>query len=142
MVSRTSPSQPRRSRRAPAALLGALAIAAAALATGCKRQHDEVPCSAVAAHVLAIAQAESQAEPDPRGAATDDERLRQRVALQLPALRDAVDTSCALGNWTLEMRRCMTQASDGAALTACQRHLSEAQRAALARTAEARADGH
>jgi hypothetical protein len=139
MVSRTSPARRSpRPRRPRAALLGAALLAGvAALASACKRQHDEVPCGAVAARVLAIAQAETQP-------GKGDETLRQRVALQLPALRDSVDASCALGNWTLEMRRCMTKAGDSAALVACQRHLDDAQRAALARAASASgaADGH
>jgi hypothetical protein len=40
------------------------------------------------------------------------------------------------------MRRCMATAVDSAALTACQRHLREAQRAALARAALAHPEGH
>lgn len=122
----------RPSRRARSSQLARLArlslLAALAALSACKRQHDEAPCSAVANRVLAIAQAETQA-------AKVDEAQRQRAALQLPALRDSADASCALGNWTLEMRRCMTAAADGAALQACQRHLSDEQRAALARAA-------
>lgn len=103
--------------------LACLVAATAALAA-CKRQHDEVPCTAVAARLLVIAQAETQS-------AKVDEQLRQRVAIQLPALRDAVDGACFTGNWSLEMRRCMVAAADSAALVACQRLLTDEQRAAL-----------
>lgn len=127
MLSRTSPS-----------LLGALLIAGAALTAACQRQHDEAPCAAVATHVLAIAQTEAAAS-----SAAADETLRQRVALQLPAMRDAVDGNCAAGGWSLELRRCMLQAADSTALKDCQRLLSAAQRAALDRAAAtASPDGH
>lgn len=113
------PSRPTRSSLGLACTVAALAALAA-----CKRQHDEAPCTAVAARLLVIAQAETQS-------AKVDEALRQRVAIQLPALRDAVDGACFAGNWSLEMRRCMVAAADSAALVACQRLLTEEQRAAL-----------
>lgn len=120
---------PSRSPSLALSFAAALWLAAAAALAGCKRQHDEVPCTAVAARLLVIAQAETQA-------AKVDEALRQRVVIQLPALRDAVDGSCFSGNWSLEMRRCMVAAPDSAALVACQRLLTDEQRAALDRATQ------
>jgi hypothetical protein len=119
------PGMPSRSSSLALALL----LAATAALAGCKRQHDEVPCTAVAARFLVIAQAETQA-------AKVDEALRQRVVIQLPALRDAVDGACFTGNWSLEMRRCMVAAADSAALVACQRLLTDEQRATLERATQ------
>jgi hypothetical protein len=104
----------------------ALLLLSAAALVGCKRQRDEIPCTAVGARLQVIAQAETQA-------ATVDETMRQRVALQLPALRDAIDDSCEKGNWSVEVRRCMAAAADSAALVACQGQLTDEQRAALTR---------
>ncbi len=106
------------------AFASSLLLAAALF--GCKRQRDEVPCTAVGARLLVIAQAETQS-------AKVDEQMRQRVALQLPALRDALDDSCERNGWSLEVRRCMVAAADSAALSACQSQLTDEQRAALAR---------
>ena len=105
-----------------------LVVVVAVLAPGaaCKRQHDESPCSAVAGRLLAVAQTETQR-------AQIAEVLRQRVAMQLPALRDAVEESCTAGRWPVAVRTCMVQATDGAALAACQRVLTEEQRTSLRR---------
>ncbi|MEZ4362570.1 MAG: hypothetical protein R3B48_20435 [Kofleriaceae bacterium] len=92
--------------------------------SACRRSADQVPCGAVAARLLVVAQAELTA-------GKIDDALRQRVAMQLPALRDAVDTSCVKGDWAVEVRRCMVGAADGATLAACQRELTPAQRAEL-----------
>ncbi len=102
-----------------------LSLSAATL-IACKPRRDEVPCSAVAAKALVIAQAETQS-------AKVDEEMRQRVALQLPAVRDAVDGACESGKWSIEMRRCVVTAADAVALAACQSLLTDEQRAALAR---------
>jgi hypothetical protein len=106
--------------------LALLSLSAATL-LACKPRRDEVPCSAVAARMLVIAQAETQS-------AKVAEEMRQRVAIQLPAVRDAIDGACESGKWSLEMRRCMVTAADAVALAACQRLLTDEQRAALART--------
>lgn len=106
--------------------LALLSLSAATL-VACKPRRDEVPCSAVAAKVLVIAQAETQS-------AKVAEEMRQRVAIQLPAVRDAVDGACEAGKWSIEVRRCMVNAADAAALAACQSQLTDEQRAALGRT--------
>jgi hypothetical protein len=100
------------------------------LAAACRRQHDEAPCSAVASHTLVVAQ-------DAMKASGADEALRQRVAMQLPALRDALDESCTKGNWSAQVRGCMLLAIDGVALAGCQRGLTFEQRAALDRSSGA-----
>lgn len=105
--------------------LALLSLFAASL-VACKGRRDEVPCSSVAARVMVIAQAETQS-------AKVAEEMRQRVAIQLPAVRDAVDGACDAGKWSLELRRCMLVAADSAALAACQHLLTDEQRAALAR---------
>lgn len=97
-----------------------------ALAAGCTGRGEEAPCHAVAGRLLVVAQTEARA-------ARIDSKLRERVLMQLPALRDAVEQSCTAGKWATAVRRCMILAGDGAALAACQRDLSDEQRAQLQR---------
>ncbi|HRC56723.1 MAG: hypothetical protein IPI49_21510 [Myxococcales bacterium] len=104
-------------------LLLALVLPAAA---SCTRKPKDVPCAAVAGRLLVLAQ-------DQTRAAKIDEALRQRVTMQLPALRDAVEESCTRGKWSAAVRSCMMQAADGAAMAACQLQLTDDQRAALRR---------
>lgn len=96
------------------------------LAAACAKRGDEAPCHAVAGRLLGVAQTEARA-------ANIEAKLRERVLMQLPALRDAVEQSCTAGKWAEPVRRCMVLAADGAALAACQLQLSEAQRAQLQR---------
>jgi hypothetical protein len=100
----------------------------AALCAACQRRDDTAPCSAVASHLVVVAHTEIRASHA-------DDTLRQRVVMQLPALRDAVDESCSKGNWTAAVRTCLLQARDGVGLEACQRDLSLEQRRMLDRTA-------
>lgn len=97
-----------------------------ALLASCGGRREEAPCHAVAGRLLVVAQTEARA-------ASIDAKLRERVLMQLPALRDAVEQSCAAGKWAPSVRRCMVLAADGAAFAACQRELSEEQRAQLQR---------
>lgn len=96
------------------------------LAAACTGRGEQAPCQAVAGRLLVVAQTEASA-------ARIEAKLRERVLMQLPALRDAVEQSCTVGKWAESVRRCMVLAADGAALAACQRDLSEAQRAQLQR---------
>lgn len=105
-------------------------VTAALLIASCARRREEAPCNAVAAHVLVLAQAETRD-------AKVDEALRQRVAMQLPALRDAIEESCSAGGWATAVRACMLAAADGATLASCQLQLTAEQRASLAKASTA-----
>lgn len=100
------------------------------LAAACAKRGEEAPCHSVAGRLLVVAQTEARA-------AKIETKLRERVLMQLPALRDAVEESCTAGKWTESVRRCMVLAADGAALAACQRELTEEQRAQLQRASAA-----
>jgi hypothetical protein len=88
------------------------------------RARDEVPCHTVASHSYMIALADlSKAHVDPA--------LRRAAVDQLPALRDALDELCTRGAWSAEARACLARADDRVATEACERLLTEEQRAAL-----------
>lgn len=85
---------------------------------------DGAPCSTVAGRFFTLARADlehAQVEP----------RLRRDVLDQLPAMRDALAQVCTDGTWSAAVRDCMVKAEDHVALEACERQLTDAQRAAL-----------
>jgi hypothetical protein len=89
---------------------------------------DGPPCSAVASRYFLLAHGELDK-------AQVDDTLRRQVADQLPAMRDALDKICSDGDWSAQVRDCMSRAEDHVALEACERQLTDDQRAALDRAA-------
>ena len=108
---------------------------------------DGPPCSAVAGRFFMLAhteldkaQVERSGSAGPRSAAEGqrgepiDDTLRRAVADQLPAMRDSLDQICGEGKWSAAVRDCMVKAEDRVALEACERQLTDDQRAALDRS--------
>jgi hypothetical protein len=97
----------------------------------CRAKPDEVSCGAVAGRFLTLAHKELDA-------ATLDPKLRRSAADQLPAMRDALAEICKDSAWSASVRGCLVRADDHEAFEACERQLSEDQRAALDRAAAGR----
>ncbi len=95
------------------------------LLAGCRaKAGDGAPCSTVAGRFYTLARTDldrAQVEPG----------LRRDVLDQLPAMRDALGQICVEGTWSAAVRDCMVKAEDHVALEACERQLTDAQRAAL-----------
>jgi len=85
---------------------------------------DVAPCSTVASRYFAIALADLDKSPI-------DGALRRGAADQLPGLRDALAQVCTRGAWSAQVRECMARADDRVGYEACERLLTEDQRAAL-----------
>jgi hypothetical protein len=95
------------------------------LLAGCRaKAGDGAPCSTVAGRFYTLARADLDR-------AQVEARLRRDVLDQLPAMRDALDQVCVDGKWSGAVRDCMVKAEDHVALEACERQLTDAQRAAL-----------
>ncbi len=90
---------------------------------GC-RAKDSTPCGAVAAKFLEIA------NHDLATAKVDDATLRN-VTDQLPAMRDALSEACTDGKWSEAVKKCLVQANDNVAFTACELQLTHEQRTKL-----------
>ena len=96
-----------------------------ALLAGCHdRARDVAPCSTIASRYFAIALADL-------GKAQLDDALRQGAADQLPALRDALAQVCVRSGWSEQIRDCMARADNRVGYEACERLMSDDQRAAL-----------
>jgi hypothetical protein len=87
---------------------------------------DSPPCATVAGRFFTLAHADLDH-------AQVDDTLRRAVVDQLPAMRDSLDHVCSEGKWSAAVRDCMVKAEDRPALTACERQLTDDQRAALDR---------
>lgn len=101
---------------------------------GCAKKSSDAapPCGAVAAKFLVIAQMDiDRAARDNRA----DAGTRRAVLDQLPAMRDALAYACTEAKWTASVRKCLVDAVDHVGFEACQTQLTEAQRAALAKSA-------
>ena len=98
------------------------------VAASCRAKSDAPPCATVAGQFYTIA-------TDELGKATVDPSTRRAVVDQLPAMRDALAIACHDGAWSEAVRRCMVAAQDHAGLQACERDLTDDQRAALDRAA-------
>jgi hypothetical protein len=99
-------------------------------AAGCHRSAgDAPPCGAVAGRFFALAY-------DELGSAAVDATIRREVTDQLPAMRDALTQLCSDGKWSGAVRSCLAGAGDHAAFEACERQLTDPQRAALAAAAD------
>jgi hypothetical protein len=95
------------------------------LLAGCPdRTREPAPCGAVASRFFTIALADL-------GKVPLDGELRRGAAEQLPALRDALAQVCERSGWSAQLRDCMVRAEDRLGYEACERLLSEDQRAAL-----------
>ncbi len=84
-------------------------------------------CGAVAARLLAIAQAQVEAELT--GAdATTRQTAEQMVGPMLAQLREQVQSACQAQNWPAELRDCVLTAADMAALQGCERFATDEMR--------------
>ncbi len=102
-------------------------LALVVLLAACRaKAGDGPPCATVAGRFFTLAHADLDR-------AQLDDTLRRAVADQLPAMRDALDQICSEGKWPAAVRDCMTRAEDRTALEACERQLTDEQRAALDR---------
>lgn len=100
-----------------------------ALAGACNRKPtSDAPCATVASRLFTIAR-------DDLAKATVDPATRRAVADQLPAMRDALTQVCTDGAWSTQVRNCMANAADHAALQTCQTQLTDDQRRGLDRAA-------
>lgn len=109
-----------------------LAAALFVVAACAKGKDAAPPCGAVAAKFLVIAKADlDRAEQEQRADAT----ARRAVADQLPAMRDSIAHACTESRWSAAVRKCLVDAADHVAFESCQSGLTEAQRAALAKSA-------
>jgi hypothetical protein len=98
-----------------------------ALLAACRGGGDAAPpCSAAAAKFLEIAKYDL-------ASARVDEATARAVADQLPAMRDALSSSCTNGNWNAATRKCLVHANDHAGLEACEQQLTDEQRRDLDR---------
>ena len=94
----------------------------------CHRGGDSTPCGAVAAKFL------ESANHDLGTAKVDDATLHD-VNDQLPAMRDALGEACTDGKWSESVKKCLVQANDHVAFTACEAQLTDEQRTKLDRAA-------
>src|SRR5882672_1003398 len=86
---------------------------------------DSTPCGAVAAKFLEIANHDLSTLSE--SAKVDAVTLRA-VSDQLPAMRDALVEVCTDGKWTEPVKKCLVQANDHVAFTACEGQLTDEQR--------------
>jgi hypothetical protein len=105
-------------------------VAVAIVGSACHAKSSAPPCEAVAGQFFLLATAELDT-------ATVDPATRRAVADQLPAMRDALKDACKDGAWSADVRTCMLAARDHAAMQACEQKLTDDQRAALDRSANA-----
>jgi hypothetical protein len=99
-------------------------LAVAIVLGACGGKKDEASCGAVATRLFTMTR-------ESLGSATVDPATRRNVAIQLPAMRDALTQICTDGKWSTQVRNCMVSAGDHLALQACQQHLTDEQRRAL-----------
>jgi len=96
-----------------------------ALIAGCQGgARDVAPCGTIASRYFAIALADL-------GKAPLDDALRQGAADQLPAMRDALAQVCVRSGWSEQVRDCMARADHRVDYEACERLMTDDQRAAL-----------
>ena len=69
-----------------------------------------------------------------------DESTRRAVLDQIPAMRDSLLHTCTETKWSREVRTCLVGAADHVAFQTCQAQLTDAQRAALDRSALGKPD--
>ena len=102
---------------------------AIAMAGACSHGTDaDPPCGVAAARLFTLAR-------DALAATSVDDATRRQVADQLPAMRDALAEVCARDHWAPAIRACLAHAPDHAAFQACEKDLTDAQRASLDRSA-------
>ena len=106
-----------------------------AILVGCSGKKDQATCAAVATRQFTLMR-------EQLGSATVDPETRRAVAVQLPAMRDALTQSCTDGKWSTQVRNCMVTAGDHVALQACQQQLTDEQRRALDRAAAGESTAH
>ena len=82
------------------------------------------PCATVAWRFVHVARAQL---------GSGDDALRRGAEAQLPGIASALETACSDGKWSASARDCMVGANDAPALEACERQLTDDQRAALDR---------
>ena len=107
------------------------------ITAGCKGASDGPPCGAVAASFSRIANADLARASN---ASKLDEPTRRAVLDQIPAMRDSLLHACTETRWSREARTCLVAAADHVAFQSCQAQLTEAQRAALDRSALGKTD--
>ncbi|HEY4239820.1 MAG TPA: hypothetical protein VGM88_08390 [Kofleriaceae bacterium] len=86
------------------------------------------PCLTVGARAIVLAEHDAENAPLP----ADDLRI---LAARAETLRARVVEACTRDRWSAAVRECLTAARDRAAFEACERGLTDEQRARIAATA-------
>ncbi|HEY5934870.1 MAG TPA: hypothetical protein VIU61_09550 [Kofleriaceae bacterium] len=119
-------------------MLRVVLVALASLVlVACRGGSDGPPCGAVAASFNRIANADLARAVS---ANRVDESTRRAVLDQIPAMRDSLLHTCSETKWSREVRTCLASAPDHVAFQNCQAQLTDAQRAALDRSALGKPD--
>jgi hypothetical protein len=87
--------------------------------------NDPAPCDVVGAKVRTVARTELAAETDLPPTA------RSNAELQLGPLENEIAKTCRDQQWSVEVRKCMADATSGAAMKLCAGALSPSQRGVL-----------
>ena len=99
-----------------------------ALGGACGHAGDaDPPCGVAAGRLFTIAR-------DALAGTAVDDATRRQVSDQLPAMRDALAEVCGRDHWSPAVRACLARAADHAAFQACERDLTDVQRAGLDRS--------
>lgn len=85
------------------------------------------PCATVATRFVHVAQDQLGSGPP------IDDALRRGAETQLPGIAAALERACSDGKWSAAARDCMVGADNPPAFDACERLLTDDQRAALDR---------
>lgn len=82
------------------------------------------PCETVATRFVHVAEREL-------GSGSD--AVRDAARARFPVLRERLAADCVDGKWSAAVRDCVVEADDQTALVACERNMTDEQRAALDR---------
>jgi hypothetical protein len=102
-----------------------LALIVVVAACGKRGANDPVPCGVVGAKVRTVARSELAAVTDLSPATRAD------AELQLGPLENEIEKRCRDDRWSVEVRRCIADAANGAAMRVCAGALPPSQRATL-----------
>ena len=109
----------------PSVVIRSLWLVVLVAACGKAGSNDPAPCAVVGAKVRTVARTELAAEKDLPPA------QRSNAELQLGPLEHDIDKACRDQKWSVEVRKCMADATSGSAMKVCAGALSPSQRGAL-----------
>jgi hypothetical protein len=100
-------------------------LVAAWTACGKSGSNDPVPCDVVGARVRTVARTELAARTDLPSTE------RSKAELQIGPLENEIAKTCRDQNWSVEVRKCIADATSGSAMKVCAGALSPSQRGVL-----------